>query len=51
MTSRIKHHVTVTMAVGAAVVAHYILEAFAPAHIGLSPLAGFFASLYWIWKD
>lgn len=51
MTARVKHHVTVTMAVGAATAAHYLLAAIAPEHIGLSPLAGFLASLYWIWKD
>ncbi len=51
LTTRFKHHITVTAAVGSATAAHYILQAFAPDFLALSPLAGFAASLYWIWKD
>lgn len=51
LTTRAKHHMSVTMAVGGATAAHYMLEAFAPAYLHFSPLAGFIASLYWIWRD
>lgn len=51
LTPRCKHHVLISMAVGSATLAHYLFTWFAPEFSGLSPLAGFAASLAWIWAD
>lgn len=52
MSPRSKHHLLITLAVGSATLAHYLLAWLAPpSWINLSPLAGFAASLAWIWID
>lgn len=51
MTTRCKHHVLITAAVGCATLSHYLFSYFAPEYLGFSPLAGFLASLIWIWND
>lgn len=45
---RIKHHIGITIAVGAVALAHLVL----PHSLeGWSPLFGFIANLIWIWSD
>lgn len=51
MSPRCRHHCLITLAVGSATLAHYVLTWFAPSLVDLSPLAGFAASLAWIWAD
>lgn len=51
MTTRCRHHLIITAAVGCATASHYIFSYFAPDYLGFSPLAGFLASLIWIWND
>lgn len=51
MSHRSRHHLLVTFVVGISIAAHYILHYVYPELLHLSPLAGFLASLFWIWKD
>jgi len=51
MTHKQKHHIGVTLAIGLALVAERVLEAWAPEWKHLSPLAGFAANLTWVWWD